>query len=152
MAAAWQQTIDASALAAVASSRSLHQGLAQWQLDLVREALADGASWEDIGEALGTTRQAAWARFHRALDEGGQLRMAQPSRRERISAIKDAGIARIRQLEEQWQIERSRLRDEMAQTQRNLKEAQRLHTRRQKEARDELRRAITAASWELHAG
>lgn len=71
--------------------------------------------------------------------------MTQPGRRERISEIKDAGIARIRQLEEQWQAERSRLRDEMVQTQRKLREAQQLHVQRQREARDELRRTITGA-------
>jgi hypothetical protein len=29
----------------------------------VMEAKAAGASWEDIGEALGTSKQSAWERF-----------------------------------------------------------------------------------------
>ena len=29
----------------------------------VRQAVAAGASWADVGEALGVTRQAAWERF-----------------------------------------------------------------------------------------
>lgn len=29
----------------------------------VRQAVAAGASWADVGDALGVTRQAAWERF-----------------------------------------------------------------------------------------
>ena len=140
------------AVAAVAASRSLHQAVVQWQVDLVGEALAGGASWEDVGEALGTTRQAAWARFRHAMDEGGQPRMAPTGSREHIIDIKNAGIARMRELEEQWKAERNRLRDEMVLTQGKLKEAQRLHVQRQREARQELRRALLSAKQQLRAG
>jgi hypothetical protein len=151
VATAWRRTTTEAPLAAVAASRELHHGLGQWQVDLVREALASGASWEDVGEALGTTRQAAWARFRHAMDEGGSS-MDQQSRRQRLSDVKRSGIAKLRQVEEQWKTEREALRDEMVATQRKLKEAQRLHVQRQKQAREELKRAITLAARELKAG
>jgi hypothetical protein len=31
--------------------------------DQVRRARADGCSWTEVGEALGTSKQAAWERF-----------------------------------------------------------------------------------------
>ena len=47
-------------IAAVASQ--VEGGLLQW----VDEARRRGASWADIGDALGMTRQSAWERFARA--------------------------------------------------------------------------------------
>jgi hypothetical protein len=37
----------------------------------VEQCRADGHSWEDIGKALGTTRQAAWERYGRGPEGGG---------------------------------------------------------------------------------
>ena len=34
-----------------------------WDSHLARQALADGATWEGIGAALGISRQAAWERL-----------------------------------------------------------------------------------------
>lgn len=42
--------------------------LAEVERRAVRAARAAGRSWEDIGDALGVTRQAAWGRFGRTAD------------------------------------------------------------------------------------
>jgi len=36
--------------------------------DRIRQARTEGATWAQIGEALGTTRQAAWERFKRVVE------------------------------------------------------------------------------------
>ena len=40
--------------------------------DTVKEMTAKGTTWAEVGEALGTTRQAAWERFNtrKRTDEG----------------------------------------------------------------------------------
>jgi hypothetical protein len=61
---------------ALRASRALHHQLSDWQAVLVAEALIAGLTWEEMGEALGTTRQAAWARFKRVAEsaaEGGRM-------------------------------------------------------------------------------
>ena len=57
------------AVAALGSTSDLFDALKDWQSELVAEAIDSGASWEDIGAALGTTRQAAWARFRSVAEE-----------------------------------------------------------------------------------
>jgi hypothetical protein len=61
--AGWESLIDEQLLASLAPSQaavdSAHAVL-QRQVDVLRER---DISWAKIGEALGTTRQAAWERF-----------------------------------------------------------------------------------------
>ena len=65
MTATWEAaTTDPDPLAALGATRALVELLATWESRLVGEAVADGATWETIGSAVGVTRQAAWARFH----------------------------------------------------------------------------------------
>lgn len=40
-------------------------------VELVRRARARGWSWAEVGKALGVSRQAAFDRFARAVEEGG---------------------------------------------------------------------------------
>jgi len=63
---------DPEPLSALGSSRQLFREISAWQTKLVAKAVGAGASWEDVGAALGTTRQAAWARF-RAVSESDQV-------------------------------------------------------------------------------
>src|SRR5438067_13787077 len=69
---AWQTaTADADPLVALGATRALKAHLSTWETQLVREAMADGATWESIGDSVGVSRQAAWDRFH---DEVHDLR------------------------------------------------------------------------------
>ncbi len=56
-------------LIALQASRGFWRQWAHWQSILVAESLKGGATWDDIGRALGTTRQAAWARFRTVIEE-----------------------------------------------------------------------------------
>ena len=61
---AWSKVTDASdSLTALSNMPALRDALGQWEATLARDALASGASWATIGEALGTSRQAAWERL-----------------------------------------------------------------------------------------
>lgn len=51
----------------LAQLRGLRAAIVQieaWQLEAVVRASRGGASWSEIGEALGVTKQAAWAMYH----------------------------------------------------------------------------------------
>ena len=67
---AWRDaTKHPDPLEALIAARQLEHELTQWQGQLVSEALAAGATWEMIGDALGITRQAVWRRFHADVDD-----------------------------------------------------------------------------------
>ena len=56
--------LDAGApLDALRAGREARELLPAWESHLARQALADGATWEAIGSALGISRQAAWERL-----------------------------------------------------------------------------------------
>jgi hypothetical protein len=64
LADAWSAVTAADgSLTALAGMAVLRDALAQWEAALARDALAKGASWTTIGQALGTSRQAAWERL-----------------------------------------------------------------------------------------
>lgn len=61
---AWRAlTSGDAALAALAQVPAFREALSRWEANLAREALAEGASWQTIGQTLGTSRQAAWERL-----------------------------------------------------------------------------------------
>jgi hypothetical protein len=65
MTATWEAaTSDPDPLKALGASRALVGLLSTWEVQLVGEATADGATWEVIGGTVGVSRQAAWERFH----------------------------------------------------------------------------------------
>jgi hypothetical protein len=142
----WQRsTRHPDALVAVTASRALLKQLGSWQGDLVAEALEGGATWEEVGAALGTSRQAAWARFRGALHEsdGGSRRM------EDITALNRRVTEQIHALETQlkaldggWQEERRSLRDRLRELDRRRGEERRaLHEEIQRLKKD-LRREV----------
>jgi hypothetical protein len=64
LADAWAKATDtADPLTSLSHIAVLREALAGWEASLARAALADGASWTTIGDALGTSRQAAWERL-----------------------------------------------------------------------------------------
>jgi hypothetical protein len=65
LAQAWgTATGDGDPLLALGATRALRAHLSTWEAQLVKEAVADGATWETIGTSVGVSRQAAWDRFH----------------------------------------------------------------------------------------
>ena len=62
---AWETaTGSGDPLEALGATRALSAQLPTWEAQLVKEAIADGATWETIGASVGVSRQAAWDRFH----------------------------------------------------------------------------------------
>lgn len=133
-------------MSAVAASRGLHRAIAQWQGTLVRDALAEGASWEEIGEALGTTRQAAWARFRTALAaEGGTSGVERKDDvHRRVAELREAGQARLREMAAQWREEQKRLREQVQESKHLLDEAKGRHAQERQAAREDLRRSVAS--------
>jgi hypothetical protein len=147
--AGWDRLPVDPPLAALEASHALHRALAHWQTELVREALAGGASWEEIGVALGTSKQGAWARFRVPLgDKGGQAVMDSAGRREahkRAREAFEAGQARIREIEGKWREEHERLRAQVRESKDRLFEAKRRHEQERQDARQQRRREVVAA-------
>jgi hypothetical protein len=57
---------ELTAVDALRAGERLARVVADWRDRLVSEARAAGASWSVVGDALGLTRQAAWAAYHGA--------------------------------------------------------------------------------------
>ena len=65
---AWSRTVaSGDPLGALRGARDLKDELSRFEARIARAALADGETWETIGAALGTSRQAAWERLRRAI-------------------------------------------------------------------------------------
>jgi predicted solute-binding protein len=65
---AWQRAVEsADPLDALRGARDLKDELQRFEARIARAALAAGETWETIGAALGTSRQAAWERLRRAI-------------------------------------------------------------------------------------
>lgn len=52
-----------SPLDALRAAQETRELLSGWESHLARQALTAGETWESIGAALGTSRQAAWERL-----------------------------------------------------------------------------------------
>jgi hypothetical protein len=62
---AWETATGAGEpLEALGATRALEALLSTYEAQLVKEAIAEGATWETIGASVGVSRQAAWDRFH----------------------------------------------------------------------------------------
>jgi hypothetical protein len=65
---AWERaTSSADPLEALRGARDLKDELGRYEARIARSALASGETWETIGAALGTSRQAAWERLRKAI-------------------------------------------------------------------------------------
>ena len=68
LADAWARVTGADdSLDALTGMPNLRDALNRWEASLARDALGNGASWTTIGQALGTSRQAAWERLRPAI-------------------------------------------------------------------------------------
>jgi hypothetical protein len=143
LAATWERaTTDPDPLAALGSSQDLAAGVGRWQNELVAEAVRNGATWEQIGDTLGISRQAAWARFRHVLEEegGGSMEAEIDQLKGRIheevrtlrESMKAADEAhrkarteardRLREVERQARMERQELRERVKESVRSLQE------------------------------
>lgn len=65
-----ESSIDRLRRARIQRDQSVKATEALFELS-VEQCRADGHSWEDIGKALGTSRQSAWERYGRGTEGGG---------------------------------------------------------------------------------
>jgi hypothetical protein len=144
IAEAWQRLPTDPPLDALASTHQVHRALANLQNALVREAVEDGASWEEIGVALGTSKQGAWARFRTTVGEqGGQGAVHDPVQtKQRVRELLDAGQAQLSEIDARWREEQQRLRQQVQESKSRLAEARHRHSQERREARQSLRREI----------
>ena len=143
LAASWTKaTADPDSLSALGASPTLAREVDRWRGTLVAEAVRSGATWEQIGEALGTSRQAAWARFRHVGEQEGRdpmddetarlktrIRDEVRSLRESMRTMEDAhrkarmeAVNEIREMDRQGRQERQELKDRMKETIRSLQE------------------------------
>src|ERR1700730_2296424 len=105
----WEQaTSNPDPMSALRASRELYHRLSSWQVGLVAEALAGGATWEDVGEARGATRQAAWSRFNTLL---GSSTNGGKSMNERVAQVRDESRQELANLHAQLSTGEQELRD-----------------------------------------
>jgi hypothetical protein len=97
-------------LTALRATKAFWPRWAQWQAALAREAIADGATWDEIGRAMGTSRQAAWGRFKAAVE--GDKPMEKENERQLREAIKEMQ-AHGRERDQALAANRKRLRDDL---------------------------------------
>jgi hypothetical protein len=143
LSASWSAaTAGADPLDALAASGDLARGIDRWQATLVAEAIRVGATWEQIGERLGISRQAAWARFRDAADQEGRGRMENDtaelreriqeevrSLRESMRAMDDEhrqarqeAMSQIREMDRRIREERQALKERVKTTVRSLQD------------------------------
>ena len=60
---------EASALDSLRANAQLVRLLTGWRWFVMQQAREEGATWDQIGEALGMTRQAAWEWYKRNIEE-----------------------------------------------------------------------------------
>lgn len=58
---------DVSALDALRANEQIVSLLTGWRWRAIRQAREQGASWVDVGAALGMSKQGAWDLYHRAV-------------------------------------------------------------------------------------
>ena len=146
---AWTAATEGpDALGALRSSRRLYGELSGWQGRLVVEGLRAGATWEQIGAALGTTRQAAWARFRHVAEQAEVRRGPMP---EQVAALQGrlndevkALQARLKTLDAEWRADGGRLREE-------LRALDRSHAEQRKTLQRELRETAATLRDEIRA-
>jgi hypothetical protein len=147
--AAWTAaTADPDALDALRSSRRLYGELSGWQGRLVVEGLRAGATWEQIGAALGTTRQAAWARFRHVVEQADGRRGPMPEQIAALRARLDDEVKvlqdKLKALDAEWRADRGRLQEELRALDRARAEQRKALKREVRETAERLRDEIRA--------
>jgi chromosome segregation ATPase len=143
---AWEEATRApDSQTALRAFSQLKDRLAKWQEELVRDAVAEGASWDDVGAATGTSRQAAWARFRKSVDEGGGTEAMHDqidhlSRRVKAETKELQG--RVKELADKWRDEQGALREQMRNLSHQIADDR-------KELREEIRARMTSLRDEI---
>ena len=141
--ASWTRaTSDGDPMSALGASAGLTRGVDRLQGALVAEAIRAGATWEQVGETLGISRQAAWARFRDAVGLEGGRRVQEETARfkerihEQVRSLRDSvramedehrkarteAMDRIREEDRRFRQERQELKDRMKATIRSLQD------------------------------
>ncbi|HKW69958.1 MAG TPA: hypothetical protein VJP81_05185 [Candidatus Dormibacteraeota bacterium] len=145
----WEGLAAEQPLAALTASHALHRALAGWQVDLVKVAVANGSSWEEVGSALETTKQAAWSRFRHAVGEqGGDALTDIEDRRQARRRAKEVwarGQERLREMDARWHEEQKRLLQRVREGKDALAEAKARHQRERRAARQALAKEVKGA-------
>jgi hypothetical protein len=115
---AWKQaTHEADPVAALEAFTELRRHLARWQETLVSQAISAGATWDEIGDATGTSRQAAWGRFRKLTGErnGGSAAMHEKigELNRRVTAESKQLQERLKALNDKWRKEQRLLQDQV---------------------------------------
>jgi hypothetical protein len=131
---------------ALRASRGLFKGLSTWQSQLVAEAVESGATWEQVGAALGTSRQAAWARFREIAERTQERRtpMAEEAAalQRRLKDDVRALEARLKALDGEWREARDGL-------QQQLRELDRQRVEERKALQQDVRETATTLREEI---
>jgi len=87
--------VDASALDSLPANARIVRLLTGWRWFVMQQAREEGASWAEIGDALGMSRQSAWEWYKRQIEVQEQhvadLHDADPSRRPVMRPVARAG-------------------------------------------------------------
>jgi chromosome segregation ATPase len=117
---------DATAVDALKGTKLLFGEVAAWQSTLVENAIREGATWEEIGDALGTTRQAAWARFRSVAEkvEGLSVPSAQEVKTmtERVKEQLRDLQAQMKEWDDKWRRRQAELTDQARKLERERRE------------------------------
>jgi predicted RNase H-like nuclease (RuvC/YqgF family) len=141
---AWERaTQDPDPMVALKTTKPLWQHLAQWQSTLVAEAVNRGTTWDEIGLALGTTRQAAWARFRKVIERtnGESMPMQEEISKASKQAVEDIKSMQenLKKLDTKWREEWKRLQDQVNALQNQLRMLDKQMTGDRKAWQQELR-------------
>jgi hypothetical protein len=143
LAASWaRSTTDPDPLAALGSTTALALGVGRWQNVLVAEAIRGGATWEQVGDTLGISRQAAWARFRHVLDEEGTM---EPE----IDELKRKIHEEVRALRESMKAIDESHRKARAEAREQLREAERQARQERLELRERMKESIRSLQEQL---
>jgi uncharacterized protein YicC (UPF0701 family) len=141
---------------ALQASRGFWRQWAQWQSVLVAETLKAGATWDDIGHALGTSRQAAWARFRNLMEEtseGGAMQTQEQVERlskefaENVKVIQE----RLRSIDAKRQEEGKHLQEQVKLLRERIRVLSKQMADERKALRNEVRQMMKSAQAQINA-
>ena len=143
-------------LIALQATRDFWRQWAQWQSVLVAETLKAGATWDDIGQALGTSRQAAWARFRNVIEEtneGGAMQTQEQVERLSKELTENVKVIhkRLRSIDTKGQEERKHLQDQVKLLREQIRVLSKQMADDRKALHNEVRQMMRSAQVQLNA-
>ena len=145
--ASWQRsTADPDPVSALGATRDLARRVDRWQGTLVREALRGGATWEQIGDTLGTSRQAAWARFRDVVDQGGRGKVE-----DRTAELRARIHDEVRSMRESMRAMEEEHRKARADALQQIREMDRKAREQRHELKERMKKTIRSLQDELRA-